>query len=116
VQHVLRPVFQEQGDPMAVAVAGVAVGVHQAGDLRAGRAIGDLQAGRMVDASFPAGNHEQWIACVALDCLAEGLADRETWGDPAGRHLDFFQDVNLWKFGARFSLKAATPSFDSAVS
>jgi hypothetical protein len=26
------------------------------------------------------------------------------------------QDVNLWKSGARFSLKAATPSFDSAVS
>ena len=24
--------------------------------------------------------------------------------------------VNLWKSGARFSLKAATPSFDSAVS
>jgi hypothetical protein len=26
------------------------------------------------------------------------------------------QDLNLWKSGVRFSLKAATPSFDSAVS
>jgi hypothetical protein len=26
------------------------------------------------------------------------------------------QDTNLWKSGSRFSLKAATPSFDSAVS
>src|SRR6266403_649789 len=26
------------------------------------------------------------------------------------------EDVNLWKSGVRFSLKAATPSFDSGVS
>jgi hypothetical protein len=43
---------------------------------------------------------------------------RALWG--GRRHRMFVerwvQVVNLWKSGVRFSLKAATPSFDSAVS
>jgi hypothetical protein len=46
----------------------------------------------------------------------EGIGERATIRRPKVIIGQRDQDVNLWKSGARFSLKAATPSFDSGVS
>ena len=49
-------------------------------------------------------------------CIGDGANANRKLPACRGAVADIDQDVNLLKSGGRFSLKAATPSFDSGVS